>query len=358
MDAALKPLLDKAASWLMPGGPDSDVILASRIRWARNVSGMNFPASMPREDAEQFCFDAHSKLENTFVDPIIIDPATIDVGDKLLLMERSIASPKMLSSKYPNLVIFESDESISLMVNEEDHFRLQAYAAGLNFSVANNLGQPAVGRVGHFFRFAESSRLGFLTACPSNVGSGLRASVLAHLPALHFKKDAMSKLANAARRSGFTVRGVHGEGSAALGHMVQISYQVTLGPSHDNQLDKIKKFAQGVVDFERGLRRAFISSPKARMELTRNAKKILADVAASKPISAPLALKRLSVLRFAVMCELGDELNIYSSAHNLLTYFVYVQSGHLQGRGGRLMNKKDRGRARGEMLKRILLLPT
>ncbi|MDP7560547.1 MAG: hypothetical protein QF745_08400, partial [Planctomycetota bacterium] len=148
MDHRLEPLLEKPPAWLLPGGPDADVVVASRIRLARNLDDRPFPHRLAPEEARRLCTEVRERLSVFFEEGLALEPETLSKADADLLVERSLASRDLLEAPRPTLILFNQEESVGLMVNEEDHFRIQSFASGLNLQVAAKVARPLVRKIG------------------------------------------------------------------------------------------------------------------------------------------------------------------------------------------------------------------
>ena len=358
MDDRLEPLLENPPAWLLPGGPESDVVVATRIRLARNVSGLPFPHLISAKQAADLCEQARERLGGIFPDNLAIEPGSLSQADGDLLVERSLASRDLLESSRPALVLFNAEESLGLMVNEEDHFRSQSFAAGLNFDVAFKVSQPLMHSLSERFNLARHRRFGYLTACPSNVGTGMRASLLVHLPALSRNNTATQQAMQAARGAKLAVRGVHGEGSRALGHLFQISNQLTLGSEVPAQMKLVEDFARQLVSFERRTRQELLSDASSRAVLIKDIKAHYRLLCEAPGITSAQALNSLSILRLAMNSGLDQELGFQLTEHQLLLNSFQIQPGHLQGRIGCELKPSERDASRAQLLRSALCLPS
>ncbi|MEC8494171.1 MAG: ATP--guanido phosphotransferase, partial [Planctomycetota bacterium] len=248
-------------SWLMSEGPEADVVVSCRVRLARNVRGIPFMSQIEDERAEELCGQLRTALLDARIDgetrwvPMSEAPPVL----RLLLLERNLISRDLLprdenSTAPGRAVAFGESETVSVMVNEEDHVRLQAMAAGFDLDLAWQRAEVLDRFLEERVEFATSPRLGYLTGCPTNVGTGLRASVMLHLPALGMVRLELEKVFAAAQRTGLAVRGMHGEGSRAAGDLYQISNQVTLGRSEEELVDDLRALVPEIVKFERRMR--------------------------------------------------------------------------------------------------------
>lgn len=354
MDPRLEPLVDKLPAWLLPGGPESDVVVASRVRLARNLLGRRFPAQLATEEARAVCQDARERIGTEFRGGAILEPTGLCPADADLLVERSLATRDLLDAPRPTLVFFNQEESIGLLVNEEDHFRIQAFSAGLNLTVALRAARPLARHLLRTFELARSPRYGWLTACPTNAGTGLRASLLLHLPALSRARVPLQRMLQTAQKSFLAVRGVHGEGSRAMGHLYQISNQRTLGSDVAQQIQAVDEFGHEVASYEREVRQALLREEASRRGLAADVERAHRLLAEAQGISTEEALEALSTLRLAVLGGLAAELHIGLDPGKLLTNSFQIQPGHLQARIGLALEPAARDASRARLLRESL----
>ncbi len=351
MDARLEPLVEKLPAWLMPGGPESDVVVASRLRLARNLEDRSFPSLLKTEQAREICQAARDRLSSFFEGGFVLEPSGLEGADADLLVERSLATRDLLDAPRPTLVLFNQEESVGLLVNEEDHFRIQAFASGLNLQVAVRCARPLAMEMARSFPLARSARYGWLTACPTNAGTGLRASLLLHLPALSRARIPLQRMLQTAQKSFLAVRGVHGEGSRALGHLYQISNQRTLGSDLSQQLHVIEDFGREVTRYEREVRQALLREEANRRGLAEDLERAHSQLKESEGISTAEALEALSTLRLGVLSGLAEDLGVALDPVRLLTDSFQIQPGHLQARIGLELDPDQRDASRARLLR-------
>ncbi len=231
------------SSWYNIKSPMDDIAVSSRIRLARNLKGMPFPSRMSKSDR----LDLNQKVKEAILNsnaPFAKTLKYIDMHDvpdtqRYAMVERHIISPEFASQSEDRAIILSEDESISIMIGEEDHIRIQVILGGLQLNEAYDIAERIDTLLYDSLHFAFDNRLGFLTECPTNLGTGLRASVMLHLPALESSGE-IDTLSNSIGKIGFTVRGMYGEGSKSQASLYQVSNQITLGLSEKNALDNLK----------------------------------------------------------------------------------------------------------------------
>lgn len=332
-------------------------MVSSRVRQARNLAQTPFPRLIGGDRAQQICQEAEGALAALFVHGLVLDPGELDPAEAEFLIERSLATRDLVESSVPTRVLFQGDGTLALMVNEEDHFRVQGFAAGLDLMAAFDTARGLTEEISQRFRLARHNRFGYLTACPTNVGSGMRASLMLHLPALARASHPLHQMIQVARRANLAVRGVHGEGSRALGNLYQISNQITLGVPSVEQVATIESFGRELIGYERRERQALVRDEEGRAALAADAREAFVKLSTADAISTAEALTKLSVLRLALLAGIGAELEIKDppSAQQVLTLCFQLQPGHLQARFGQSLDPAQRDRSRALLVRRGLL---
>jgi len=241
------------SSWYKNSGPSDDIAVSSRIRLARNLKGIPFPSRMTTEQRIELNKRVKEAILNSntpFAKSLkYIDMRDVPETQKYAMVERHIISPEFANKTEPTAIILSSDESISIMIGEEDHIRIQVILAGLQLNEAYDIAERIDALLYSSLQFAFDSKLGFLTECPTNLGTGLRASVMLHLPALENNGE-IETLGSSIGKIGFTVRGMYGEGSKSAASLYQISNQITLGLSENNALENLKIITTQMIDKE------------------------------------------------------------------------------------------------------------
>lgn len=247
--------------WYTKFGPSGDVVLSSRIRLARNISGIPFTSRMNKEQESKVIDLCREALpEMTY-----IDFSSMTKTEILALSECHLVSPEMIENKRQCGIITNSDCSECIMLNEEDHIRIQAMAPGLNLELCLENANKLDDLLETSIDFGYHKDFGYLTACPTNVGTGLRASVMVHLPALTMLGK-MDSIIRSLSKLGITVRGFYGEGSKAFGNIYQISNQVTLGVSEEDTIEKLTQLVNDIIEKERALGQKLYARDKFTFE--------------------------------------------------------------------------------------------
>ena len=245
------------SSWYTIHAPEDDIAVSTRIRLARNLSGLPFPARMTPEQRKELNLKVKNAVlqSNTpFAKSLkYIDMADVPQTEIAAMVERHIISPEFAEENADRAIIISADESISIMIGEEDHVRIQVILGGLQLEKAYDTAEQLDSLLYNELHFAFDRSLGFLTECPTNLGTGLRASVMLHLPVTESNGE-ISSIAETVGKIGFTVRGMYGEGSKASASMYQVSNQITLGISEKNAIDNLKIITAQLIDKERKAR--------------------------------------------------------------------------------------------------------
>ncbi len=346
----LDQLVHECGEWLKAGGPMSDVVISSRVRLARNLAGHRFLSkASPEERAEieRTLFDAIRSLEfgkNTFY----VDVEQSDPIDRQFLVERHLISRQHAEGEGCRGVAISTGETMALMINEEDHLRIQVLRRGLNLDDAWNQTTEVDAALEGVVEFAWHRQYGYLTACPTNVGTGLRVSVMLHLPALKLTNE-IEKVLRAAKDMRLAIRGLYGEGTEALGDFFQVSNQVTLGAGEEEILNGFKsEVIPAMVHYEREARRQLrTQSPAALDDKVWRALGVLEN---ARVISSEEALFLLSHLRMGILMERVKTIDLEAVSELLLG----TQSAHLQKRLGRRLEGQERSVLRAEYIRKRL----
>ena len=245
------------SSWYTTHAPEDDIAVSTRIRLARNLSGLPFPARMTPEQRRELNLKVKNAVlqSNTpFAKSLkYIDMADVPQTEIAAMVERHIISPEFAEENADRAIIISADESISIMIGEEDHVRIQVILGGLQLEKAYDTAEQLDSLLYNELHFAFDRSLGFLTECPTNLGTGLRASVMLHLPVTESNGE-ISSIAETVGKIGFTVRGMYGEGTKASASIYQVSNQITLGISEKNAIDNLKIITAQLIDKERKAR--------------------------------------------------------------------------------------------------------
>lgn len=246
--------------WMDSDAPESDIVISSRIRIARNIKGIKFPHLMSRVDAESVFHGvqlaiSQPEIRDSFSEMELVELMELSSLERRILMEKHLISPDLLKEHEKKAVVISDDERISIMLNEEDHLRIQCLLPGLQLLQGWRFADKLDDMLEQTLEYAFTEQLGYLTVCPTNVGTGLRASAMLHLPGLGMLNQ-MNRVVNAISKLGLTVRGLYGEGTEALGNMYQVSNQITLGLTEEEIIDKLTSVIKQLIEQERAARQA------------------------------------------------------------------------------------------------------
>lgn len=344
-------LTNSAPEWMKTSGENADIIMSTRIRLARNLKGYRFPISFVAEEAQLIDEQVMKALLNSDQERHFSYFAMKDLPQtqRQLLVEKHLISPHLAERKNGASVYLTADESISVMVNEEDHIRIQVLAPGLDLQQSFQTAMEIDRDLSQTLQFAYDDQFGFLTSCPTNVGTGLRASVMLHLPALTMSKK-MNAIIQTLARLGMTVRGIYGEGSENLGNIYQVSNQITLGKSEQQILADLESIVQQIIEKERGARKQLYARTQIALEdrLFRSLGTILyAKVLTSEEAAACLSNVRLGV-------DLGIITNI--SLPQLNECMLLIQPGFVQQAANAQLQAAERDIVRAKLLQEKLTL--
>lgn len=247
--------------WYIEKGDQGDIVLSTRIRLARNLNDYPFPAKLDAAGKNKVNSLVKGILfENDREDFSYIEMRELSRLQSVSLAERHLISPEFASKKDGSALVLSADESVSIMLCEEDHIRLQVMKAGLALEEAFDIADKLDNMLGAKLSYAFDERIGYLTQCPTNLGTAMRASVMLHLPALT-RCGQMTRLANTVSKLGLTIRGAYGEGSQPKGDIYQISNQITLGITEETAIANLKSIVLQLVAQERAAAAEIIKKP-------------------------------------------------------------------------------------------------
>lgn len=336
--------------WLRGIGPDSDIVVSTRIRLARNVSGFPFKARLSDEDAAILCDHLRKRVEAADLGPGLGYHAVdaLDEVGRLVLIERRLISLEHANAEGERGVVCDSNGSLALMLNEEDHLRVQVIASGLALDDIFARALEISSNLESVLEFAFHPRFGFLTSCPTNVGTGMRISVMLHLPALVMTKQ-IDKVFNSVAKMNLAVRGFYGEGTKALSDLYQISNQVTLGRKPETLLEDVQRVLPKIVDFERDVRNQVLEG--GRVQLEDRVWRALGILRSARTMSSEEAFELLSSVRMGVHLGILPMLDIPTLNH----LFMVCQPGHLQiSQGGQALEAAERDELRARFIREKL----
>jgi len=335
--------------WMEGGGPDSDVVVSSRVRAARNIEGHPFSCLASEQENSEALekIRAGTIKKEEFNGFKYLPMQEMSGFEKQALVEKHLISPFLAYESNYGALMMGRDEAISIMINEEDHLRIQTILPGLRL-------EDAWRETGRYDDVLESEldyvfdeNYGYLTACPTNVGTGLRASVMLHLPALIMTRQ-INRILGALSQVGLTVRGLYGEGTEIIGNLVQVSNQVTLGQSEEEIIGNLDSVVDQVIEQEQNARQVLLD--KKRADLSDKAWRALGTLEYAQVISSQEAIQLISDLR------LGYDLGLINGVnHKLLNeLLVLIRPGCLQLLAGRELEHNERNLERPVYIKKTL----
>lgn len=335
--------------WYQLNGRDADVVLSTRVRLARNLNGYPFPCVMDEE--------ARSKVNQLVRDAVenggsaigsrfsFVDLSGLKQAELVSLVERHLISPEFAKTpKGRNLMLLD-DESVSLMICEEDHLRLQVLEPGLALNEAYDMADKLDTLLSERLNFAASEKYGYLTACPTNLGTGMRASVMVHLPAME-RTGALRSLSASIAKLGLTIRGMYGEGSGSRGAIYQISNQETLGVTELGTIEKLNGIIAQVIKLERDAREKLLAQPAEQDRVWRS----LGLLRTARMISSDEFVELYSQLRLGVSS--GQIQGVSLDA--LSELFANAQPATMMLASGKQMTPVERDSYRAQMVRDML----
>lgn len=349
---SLERFLNKAvSSWMSADGPEADIVLSSRIRLARNLKNYKFPTLFENEEAREIASRLDGVVQaghlQAYEGVEFLPIEQLKQLEKKVLVEKHLISPRLAGDSSHGAVILSEKEDLSIMINEEDHIRIQCLFSGLQIKKALEKANVVDDLLEEQFDYAFDESLGYLTSCPTNVGTGLRASVMVHLPALILTRQ-MSRIVPAINQLGLVVRGIYGEGTEALGNIFQISNQITLGKSEEDIVDDLGSIVQQIITQERSAREALVKT--SNIQLEDRVFRSYGILANSRVIETKEAAERLSDVRLGI--DLGYIKHLSRNILNEL--MILTQPGFLQQYAGGPLRPVERDMKRATFIRERL----
>ncbi|RMF75163.1 MAG: protein arginine kinase [Planctomycetota bacterium] len=347
MSDSLSDVARSEASWLRGDGPLHEIVISTRIRLARNITEYPFLSRADEATRAEIARTVAEAVARTdcLADLRQLDVEQLDDVDRGLLVERQLISRQHAESDGARLVAFDRSEACSLMINEEDHLRIQVMRSGLQLDEAWEQIDAIDNALDARLEFAFHPQFGYLTACPTNVGTGIRVSVMLHLPALKLTKE-FEKVERAARDMRLAVRGLFGEGTDALGDFFQISNQITLGKSELEIIDEFRdEIIPRIVDYEQKARQALLDHRLHALD--DKIFRALGTLQTSRLMSSTEAMRCLSAVRMGL--HIGRVHDVTLQTINEL--FLHTQPAHLQVLQGERLSGEQRSVLRASMIR-------
>ncbi|MCL6454734.1 MAG: protein arginine kinase [Alicyclobacillus sp.] len=315
------------SQWIRGGGPDDDIIVTSRIRIARNLQDIPFPVLQTDSHADEVIHLVQQALSNKSVQQIgrfeFVRCSDLSALDRYMLVEKHLMSRDLAEQVKHGAIALTDDEVMSIMVNEEDHLRIQCIMPGFRLAEAWQQANRVDDALESLLPYAFHERYGYLTACPTNVGTGIRASVMMHLPGLVLTGQ-IHRMLSAVSQVGLTVRGIYGEGSESVGNLFQVSNQITLGETEEEIIGNLSSIVHQLIEHERAARRALLS--QNRGDLEDRVCRSFGILAYARKMDSKETLQRLSDVRLGI--DLGIIRGV--SASILKELMVVTQPAFLQ----------------------------
>jgi protein arginine kinase len=346
----IEDLIYKKSEWLKGTGPKSNIVISSRVRLARNIEGFSFFNWAKPENKQNTLDTVKDAVEKSkfLKNSTVFLMKNLTEIDRQFLVERHLMSPEhVIEPEYKGLII-DDEEIVSIMVNEEDHLRIQILQSGFNVTEAWRMAEEIDTDLGKKITYAFSTKWGYLTACPTNTGTGLRASVMLHVPALAMTNQ-IGKVFQAISKLGLTMRGFYGEGTEAIGNFFQISNQVTLGRTEEELVNKIESIVDKLVRREESTRELLMT--KNKDEIIDQVWRAHGTLKSARIITSFETIKLLSVIRFGI--DLGIINNVETKKINEL--FILTQPAHLQKMEGKLLTPNQRDYKRTDIIRTKLI---
>jgi protein arginine kinase len=346
-------VMSSAGEWLRGEGPHHQIVISSRVRFARNLRNRAFPGWAKK--AERMAIlelikprvETLTEMQDSFSE-LLQDLSALE---KQVLVERHLISREHAAKGVGSAVVMNRRQTLSIMINEEDHLRMQSIRSGLQLKQAFKLLDKIDTALEGNLEFAYDPRLGFLTACPTNVGTGMRASAMLHLPGLVLS-ELINQVVQAVSKIGLAVRGLYGEGTEAMGNLFQISNQTTLGEKEDEIINRLTKVIETIIEKEHDARQVLIQ--KKSNTLWDQIGRAYGVLTFAHAMTSKEALNLLSIIK------LGVDLGAFPEERRLPIdeLFIDTQPAHLQKSSQQKLNAEERDHLRAQIIReRLKLFP-
>lgn len=341
-------LLKRSTYWLSVR-KDTGIVISSRVRLARNIHGAEFPERAGDEECCKLLGVLGDKITSlkSMSGSVIFPMDTLGDLSRNLLCERRLISEELADKTAGSGLVLCEKRRVAVMINEEDHIRFQAMRPGKDLRSAWKTINTIETELEQHLRYAFSTRLGYLTACPSNVGTGLRASVMMHLPGLKLQNE-MDCVVAGINRIGLVVRGAFGEGTESFGNMFQISNQTTLGEDEESIIDRLMRIVEEIVLQEMNARGRLME--KQQIYVLDYVSRAIGILQHARIVSSEEAMDLLSGLRLGI--DLGIVSGVTVSQLNEL--ILLTQPAHLQKKAKKELDPKERDQLRAEFMRKKL----
>jgi protein arginine kinase len=341
--------LRRPSPWLDGTGPQADLVVSTRIRLARNLSGVPFTHRAREEQLQGVVASVSSAASSTaaFREAFLLRMNEVGPLDRQILVERHLVSHELGDGARPRGILLGPEERLSLMINEEDHLRLQTMASGFQLASAWTVADKADDELANALDFAFSDEMGYLTSCPTNTGTGLRASVLIHLPALVLLQE-IHKVLKSVMQVGLNVRGLYGEHSDVMGNLFQVSNQTTLGQSERESIESLDRVARQVMETEVRARERLVRD--ARIQTEDKVWRAYGLLRYCRAVSAQEVINLCSAVRLGVSLGLSG----LAPLRVINELLVLTQPAHLQRYYGGELTPAERNVYRAQLVRERL----
>ncbi len=334
-------------NWYLQNGKDSDVVISSRVRLARNIAEIPFPIKYTKEQAKKVAETIKEITPSIGYGLKFIDLNDLDDITKVSLVEKHVISPEFAMNKAKTgAMVINDEENICIMVNEEDHLHLQFFSSGLELDNLKNLAIEIDEKLDSMLHYACHEKYGYLTSCPTNVGTAMKASVMVHLPALTMTGN-IRKILDIVSGFGMTIRGIYGEGTQSQGEIYQISNNQSLGVTENDIIKNLNIITEKVIEQER-MARKYLA--KNSIDLEDRVYRAYGTLAYATKLSSDETKKLLSYVK------LGTDLGIIKELNDskISKLYLYNQPANLQKYVGKPLDGYEREIKRPEVIKEII----
>jgi len=346
-------MLAIAGEWLRGEGPHHQVVISSRVRLARNLRKRPFPGWAKKAERTSILDLVRPRVEELpeMQDSFSESLQDLSALDRQVLVERHLISREHAAKGTGSAVVINRRQTLSIMINEEDHLRMQSIRSGLQLKHAFKLVDKIDSALESKLEFAYDPRLGYLTACPTNVGTGMRASAMLHLPGLVLS-ELINQVIQAVSKIGLAVRGLYGEGTEAMGNLFQISNQTTLGEKEDDIINRLSKVIETIIEKEHDARQVLLQ--KKPTTLSDQIGRAYGVLTYAHAMASKEALNLLSIIK------LGADLGAFPEERrfSIDELFIQTQPAHLQKSSQQKLNAEERDHLRAQIIReRLKLFP-
>ena len=342
----ISSFLSSSGEWLRTSGPHHQIVVSSRVRLARNLKNRSFPGWAKKNERLQILEELKPHVEGLveMQDPLSANLQELSALEKQVLVERHLISREQAAKSIGSAVVINRKQTLSIMINEEDHLRMQGLRSGLQLKNVFKMVDKVDSQLEANLDFAFSPHLGYLTACPTNVGTGMRASAMVHLPALVLTEQ-INQIIQAVNKIGLAVRGLYGEGTEAMGNLFQVSNQTTLGDKEEDIIARINKVIEQIIEHEQNARQMLLQ--KRLNTLNDQIGRAYGLLQFAHSMTSKEALNLLSFIK------LGTDLSFFPEDCRVPVdeLFMETQPAHLQRNSQQKLAADERDSLRAEIIR-------